>query len=443
MMGLSSMERLFDQFKNSKSLVSILILIVLIVAIPVGLKLIQEQQIFKSKATVDAIVIKESAGVFQRNGQWFVKKDARISLELTSPLGPVSSVGPDTPISTPPSNPTPSPNRRRIEENKSYTMSVLVIKYFPLTADGNNIDISVTGDVGESYEVIKRRTDDVTNALRQALERASTYLGYKDSTAKPSLRYNIIDTNEYTQAVPIKPRSGSPRHPDYNSIMAAHNICDWVDNKGIREVWLWAYQGPNQSDGQPYLGIAESKMAGPYGDISNSFRYNDMPVCKSSYRVYTFNYGRFTAEALESWGHQLEAEMDAVDRSFYRDKFQGSDYPQTIGTIGRCGSVHNPPNARYEYDRGNSIPNQSDCLDWNPDNLGTLSNISCQNWGCSNDDPIANNFALNYQIWLLQNMPGLGNTKTYQGKKLRNWWDVHGDFDEVMGREGNKTLFID
>ncbi len=420
-----------DQFRDPKKLASIIILLVLVVAVPLGLKLIREQQICKSRAGAEPIVIKETADVFQRNGQWVAKKDAKISLELTSPLGPAGS--------PPPSDaPSPTPNRRRSEE-KIYNINVLVIKYFPLTDDGQKIDISVTGDIGGSYQGIRQHAITVTNNLTAVLEKATKYLGYKNPAAPSSLLYNIIDNKEYTQAVPIKPRSDSPRYPDYNAIMTSHNICDYVDNKGVREVWLWAYQGPNQSDGQPYLGILESKMSGPYGDISNSYRYNDMPVCKFTYRVYTFNYGRGTSEAFESWGHQIESEMKAVDETLFRDKFQGPYHPQKENLNGRCGSVHNPPNARYEYDRANPTPQKSDCLNWNPDGLGTLTDISCSNWGCADIDD-TNNSSLNYMIWNWQNLPGANNDIIYQGKRFRNLWDVYGDFDNVM-QSDNRTLF--
>lgn len=307
-------------------------------------------------------------------------------------------------------------------------MNVLVIKYFPLTSDGKNIDKNITGDIDGSYESIKQHTTSVTNNLKDAMEKASS-----------SLKYTIIDTKEYTKAVPIKPRGERVTYPDYNKIMADNSICDYVNQKGVNEVWVWAYQGPNKDNGQPFLGIDESKMSGSFGDISNSYKYNDMPVCNSTYRVYTFNYGRGTAEAFESWGHQLEAELSAVDQPLFREKFQGANYPQTLNVVGRCGSVHNPPNARTEYDRNNTSPQNSDCLDWNPDNLGKLTSISCQNWGCEykgdNDNP-----NLNYQIWMWQNLPGIGNTKTYQGKQLRNWWDLHGDFDNVMKNSRRLTL---
>jgi hypothetical protein len=87
--------------------------------------------------------------------------------------------------------------------------------------------------------------------------------------------------------------------------VVAHNICNFVDNKNVKEVWLFAYQGfPSK------LGVMESKMSGPHGDISNSNKANEMPLCKHTYIVYTFNYGRTIAEAVEVWGHQLEAEFD-------------------------------------------------------------------------------------------------------------------------------------
>ena len=72
-----------------------------------------------------------------------------------------------------------------------------------------------------------------------------------------------------------------------------------------------------------------------------------MPLCKHTYIVYTFNYGRTTAEAVEVWGHQLEDEFSAINLNLFRNKFQGPNHPQTEKCHGRCGSVHNPPNAKY------------------------------------------------------------------------------------------------
>ena len=38
----------------------------------------------------------------------------------------------------------------------------------------------------------------------------------------------------------------------------------------------------------------------------------------------------------------------------------------------------------------------------------------------------SNNPSLNFMIWNWQNLPGINNTKTYQGKQLRNLWDIYG-----------------
>jgi hypothetical protein len=341
-----------------------------------------------------------------------------------------------------------------VVKDRSYDINVLVIKYFPLTADKKNIDINVTGEVGDKYDVIKRKTIDITNSLVSALGKASTYLGYKDSSAELALRYHINDTIEHEERVPFSPNPplNRPTYPDYYGIMQSHNICNYVDTKNVTEVWLFAYQGHPVTK----LGIDESKMSGPFGDISNSFRYNDMPPCKKTYVVYTFNYARGTAEAIENWGHQIEAELSNIDYDLFRSRFQGPLHPQNLTenpgiTYGRCGSAHSPPNAEHEYDRWNPSPWLSDCLDWNPDSLGILSLISCQNWGC--DFPTcnvylydfyckevdANNPVVNYSIWLWQNLPGINNTKTYQGQPLRSWWDIYGDFDNVMANSRRLT----
>ena len=329
------------------------------------------------------------------------------------------------------SAPTRAVGAPEVPSTISYNMNVLVIKYFPLTPDGSKIDINVTGDVGDSYPVVRQKTIDITDNLEEALERASSYLGYKVPNAQPSLRHQVVDTQEHKEAFPIKP--GTTNQPDYYRVMSDHNVCNLVDSQNVQEVWVWAYQGP-----QNQLAISESKMSGPFGDISNSWRLNDMPLCGQTYRVYTFNYGRGTAEALESWGHQMEAELDAVNPDFFRNLFQGPNHPEALGLTGRCGSVHNPPNARSEYDRANPSPHPSDCLDWNPDGLGSISQISCQNWGCT-DNSDDDNPPLNYMIWNWQNLPGQGNAKTYQGKALRNFWDIHGDFDAVMADD--RTVF--
>jgi hypothetical protein len=71
--------------------------------------------------------------------------------------------------------------------------------------------------------------------------------------------------------------------------------------------------------------------------------------------------------------------------------------------------------------------------------LGELSDISCENWGCAHKSD-TDNPPLNYGVWVWQNLPGINNSKEYQGEQLRNWWDVHGDFDNVMANSRRLTV---
>jgi hypothetical protein len=333
----------------------------------------------------------------------------------------------------------------------SYSLGVLVLKFFP-TADGTNIDSSVTGDVSGTIASYRTKTDSITSNLVSDLSLGSSYHKYANPSASPSLTYHVVNTVEYDNAVPTvanpfynPPSNPYAVRPNYPVIMNSASICNYVNNEGVNEVWMYAYQGPSQ------LQIDESKMSGPNGDVSNEWTHDSLPVCNKTYTLYTFNYGRGTAEAFHSHAHQFEYELRYVDNQEYSDSsylfntlFEGTPYPQTAGVTGRCGSVHNPPNARNEYDWANTTPQASDCENWDPNGLGVTTQISCTTWDLSNpactDVSDTNNSQLNYVTWWEQNFPGRGNTVTYQGKAFRNWWDVHGEWDAVVSGNLGLTL---
>lgn len=75
---------------NKKNLISFLVLVILILGLFVGINLIRQQQIIKSRAGGDPIVFVESSDVFQKEGRWFTKTN-KVSLQITSPLGPPAS----------------------------------------------------------------------------------------------------------------------------------------------------------------------------------------------------------------------------------------------------------------------------------------------------------------------------------------------------------------
>jgi hypothetical protein len=166
-------------------------------------------------------------------------------------------------------------------------------------------------------------------------------------------------------------------------------------------------------------------MAGPHGDVSNSGRVDDLPICGHTYTVYDYNYGREVGMAIENHGHQIEALVAHLDEAFFLERFvrpTGAGGGRTNG----CGSVHVPPHARRDYDSYRRDVVVSDCDDWDPDRGGATTAVSCETWGCAKDGGTA------WKIWWMNHLPGHGNRLTYRGRPMRSWWDLVGDFDGVM-----------
>ncbi len=212
------------------------------------------------------------------------------------------------------------------------------------------------------------------------------------------------------------------------------NIRQWVEQKGVKEVWIWGYHGG-------VVGLWESNMAGPFGDISNSNRDpNDLPVLKKTYTVYHYNYQRGASEAIEDHMHQIEAVLNWVDgqdrtpadqweKLLFWGKYVGSDRTNKIVHPG-CGSAHYPPNAVQDYDWGNKRYVETDIEDWKPDGTGKKQRMNCDRWDGN---------SLKWFIYWMQNLPGAGNDLTYRGKRLTNWWIFIGDLDNAVKNKAKLT----
>ena len=293
-----------------------------------------------------------------------------------------------------------------------FTIPTLVISYFPVSQ--GQLDRAVTGDVGGPLEQLRRHTASTTRRVVQALETGSIYHGYKEPAAQPSLRYQIVDTLEFLEPLPSWPKPGH-RVPmtDYNAIMQRVNVRQWVEERGVKEVWLWGYHGG-------VIDLWESNMAGPHGDISNSDRDpHDLPVLSKTYTVYHYNYGRGPSEAVEDHIHQIEAVLRQIDPHLFWDKFVGKPGE------GRCGWAHYPPNGERDYDWANPKYVWTDLEDWRPDGGGQKQQLNATRW---------NRDSLTWFIYWMQNLPGRNNGLTYRGRPLTNWWSFIGDFDGAMAK---------
>jgi len=174
-----------------------------------------------------------------------------------------------------------------------------------------------------------------------------------------------------------------------------------------------------------------------YGDVSNSYQYNDLSVCNHTYTLFHYNYDRGLGEAVEDHLHQLERLFQYLDnynqpanlpgQSLFWNLFVGAEDGQSRLTSPGCGWTHYPPNGTQDYDWYNQNSVQSDCMDWKPDRSGQKSLISCSTWnGCQADQGVK------FKIWWMQNIPGLNNGLTFRGKSLKNWWKAVYDFEGML-----------
>ena len=294
--------------------------------------------------------------------------------------------------------------------SNAWVVPTLVVRYFPVR--NGRIDRTITGDVDAPLDIVREHTSTTTRQVAQALEEGSTYHGYKNPDAQPSLRFELVDTLEILEPLPTYAKAGH-RVPmtDYNAIMERINIRHWVEDGGVKEVWLWGYHGG-------VIDLWESNMSGHYGDISNSDRDPyDLPVLDRTYTVYHYNYQRGASEAVEDHMHQIEAVLRQVDPHLFWDRFVGRPGE------GRCGWAHYPPNATTDYDWANEAYVLTDIEDWNPDGTGEKQRVNCARWKCN---------SLQWFVYWMQNLPGADNGLTYRGRPLSNWWAFIGDFDGAM-----------
>ena len=307
---------------------------------------------------------------------------------------------------------------------------IVVVKYFPVK--GEMIDISVTGDWGASLQETRGKTERQTQELIAALEEGSRYHAYKNPEAKQSLKYHLLNVFEFHEPMPVCPKKPGEKVPvtDYNAIMNKIDIQKWVEERGVKEVWIWGYHGGK-------LVLWESNMASQFGDISNSNRdQKDLPVLKNTYTVYHYNYQRGTSEACEDHIHQIECVLshidcldkpppDKWDELLFWGKFVGSDKSHKIVHPG-CGWAHYPPNGEHDYDWANPRFVETDIEDWKPDGSGQKQRINSERWQKN---------SLKWFVYWMQSIPGAANGLQLHGKPLRNWWIFMGDFDNSMTKK--------
>lgn len=306
-------------------------------------------------------------------------------------------------------------------------VKVVELRYFPLNGAGM-IDPAETGICCVPLAEMRNRVNGLATATEKALEDST--INHRVPSQGAYIDYQKVASVELTQPVP---RSAAfPGYPDHYAMLNPRNICDWVDNKGVRDVWVWMYHTSSLAPIESNMAMGRTSSAffnhGTYGDISNSHQRDDLPVCRSTYVVYEFNYTGDPGLAIHDYGHQREALFHWADSQLF-DKFV-NPYGASAAGVRACGNVHYPPNGATEYGYLNSTQVSSRCSDWRPDGSGASALVGCDAWGCSG------NPHLQYLVWWAQRAPGRGTSLTYGGLRVRNWNELLADFDTAaaLGR---------
>lgn len=318
-----------------------------------------------------------------------------------------------------------------------YEVPVAIIRYLP-TRNGRDLDAGVT-DVSGSLEQIRRRIDRINRQVKFILEEGSRFRGYQDPSSRPSLGYRVVASVSVYEALPegrVAPGSERERFPDYAAIVNRFDGKRLVDELGVKEFWIWGYHTAT-------VVPAESKMSSQLtGDISNSHRFNDLPIFGRSYVVYNYNYGRTAGEAVHNRGHQLEAILSYVARrqdgndDLFWQKFVGRNSDNRTFGVGRAGWTHMPPNTNVDYDYANLRTVESDIADWTPGGSGRKTGVNAGTWrnlklAWPNGDPAEQTDAYWYLYWM-QSMPGRSNTIAHGARQMTNWWAFTGDWDAAI-----------
>lgn len=317
-------------------------------------------------------------------------------------------------------------------------MPILQLAYYP-PAPGNSdyLDPVETGLSNRMISDIQNHVRTLTNNFVANLNDSTRYHGYSNPTAPKFLEYYVFYQQDFFYAMPRGYKlPWGPYRPDYGQIMRDIDICTYIDTYGVKEVWIYGYHSN-------VIEPDESKMSSRYGDISNAWPKDEyipeeyrLPRCTNSYVMYNFNYGREEIN-LHNQMHQVENVIGYVDYTLFWNDFSERVYHDTQHSYrSSCGNTHYTPNwvtPEDDYNYGLTNYRENNCETWHPDDSQTTYvNTNCTQWGCTE---------IGFDRWFLQNMPGYNNGIEYNGKKMRNWWEVIYDFNQFI--DSGRTLYTD
>lgn len=235
----------------------------------------------------------------------------------------------------------------------------------------------------------------------------------------------------YLQCINNHQTCHQPDLANYNLIFQNIDLRNETNTNKVDEVWMF---------GAPYFGFYESRLVGP-----NGYWYNAPPIQDQTYNklipVMGYSYERDMTLMVHNLGHRTESTMERVYGPWSQTQlidnwdFFGMNSLQSGLKYSGCGSVHYPPNARFDYDYDNATAIDSYCESFSlnypaPPSTNSMTLVSSQTWGNPNGD-----YQLGYLTWWFGKFPykaGIGP----DGKYL-NWWQYVNDPNRVFDTDND------
>ncbi|MBI2314540.1 hypothetical protein HYU93_00550 [Candidatus Daviesbacteria bacterium] len=223
---------------NKKHLVSILILGILILAIPIGMELLKNQRMIRSRASGDPIAFVESDDVFQKDGKWFTKSKS-FSVQITSPLGPAVASGSSFPAPTSPAEtavptarptspaetavPTARPTSPAETAVPTSSSSPLTNLTYTCSSDNSKVNLSwdiAAGAIGYVLRLnrIDGPGDDWNNPTGDINNPADRYISVNNTASGGKIIVNSLKVNpgkEYAWTVQVNGRTDQNPGPKF------------------------------------------------------------------------------------------------------------------------------------------------------------------------------------------------------------------------------------
>lgn len=336
---------------------------------------------------------------------------------------------------------------------------VVIINYLPtingLELDRNRTQDSVGQDMtGTFYTLDRAKVKTLKDKIieKNAIEEGTRYHDYNTNKVSQYIDIDVVAyINVYEMNYNYIGVSSNYKRPwwnlDYNELMTRINLKKYVEDLGVKEVWLTTFP---REQGYLSYNVDESNMASPLtGDISNSYRLqNDLPIFNKTYVMYGFNGWRGVPEDLHNRGHQLESQLSYIDNNTWWNKF---------AKTGRSGWTHMPFNTIKHYDYAKDSLVSTDIMTWKPSG-GTYVNLNKDSWVnktyvfesqiggmTSNSAGLSGtvNYSTDPQVkWFIfwwQSVPGYNNGIFDGTTKVNNWWDIFYNWDDA---NKNRTKLI-